>query len=268
MSSYVINPYAFGYAFGAWTPANTSTEFWYDAADFSTITSSSGAYADAWLDKSGKGIHLTPSAASTGPQANTRTLNGLNVLEWSGSGFYEDLGTDSFIWDQANNPLWVAMVWQYDPFGTAAQFFVWHMTGVTTAGLRMSQRVTPTRFEILGGSGVVTGTNADNKIFSSTVIPPAATPVITVSKLNDTSSTWRVDGTFTTPGTPTVGTNSINRLRFGHNEGFQFFFDGFIAEVVGFTSAGDQEKVEGYFAWKWGLQDNLPVTHPYKNEAP
>lgn len=27
-------------------------------------------------------------------------------------------------------------------------------------------------------------------------------------------------------------------------------------------------KAEGYLAWKWGLQGNLPSTHPYKNAAP
>jgi hypothetical protein len=25
---------------------------------------------------------------------------------------------------------------------------------------------------------------------------------------------------------------------------------------------------EGYLAWKWGLQGNLPSYHPYKNSAP
>jgi hypothetical protein len=30
----------------------------------------------------------------------------------------------------------------------------------------------------------------------------------------------------------------------------------------------DQQKVEGYLAWKWGMQGNLPSDHPYKNAAP
>ena len=29
-----------------------------------------------------------------------------------------------------------------------------------------------------------------------------------------------------------------------------------------------QQKIEGYLAWKWGIQDNLPSAHPYKNNAP
>jgi hypothetical protein len=30
----------------------------------------------------------------------------------------------------------------------------------------------------------------------------------------------------------------------------------------------DREKMEGYLAWKWGLESNLPALHPYKSEAP
>lgn len=28
------------------------------------------------------------------------------------------------------------------------------------------------------------------------------------------------------------------------------------------------QKIEGYLAWKWGLQDSLPATHPYTDAAP
>jgi len=32
--------------------------------------------------------------------------------------------------------------------------------------------------------------------------------------------------------------------------------------------SSDRELVEGYLAWKWGLQANLPVDHPYRNAPP
>lgn len=32
--------------------------------------------------------------------------------------------------------------------------------------------------------------------------------------------------------------------------------------------AGEEEKLEGYLAHKWGLQANLPALHPYKDAAP
>jgi hypothetical protein len=41
---------------------------------------------------------------------------------------------------------------------------------------------------------------------------------------------------------------------------------GNICEVLAYSNAlstGDRQTVEGYLAWKWGIQSNLPATHPY-----
>jgi hypothetical protein len=47
--------------------------------------------------------------------------------------------------------------------------------------------------------------------------------------------------------------------------------DGAIMEVVitqTDNSVATRQKIEGYLAWKWGLEGNLPSGHPYKNAAP
>jgi hypothetical protein len=49
------------------------------------------------------------------------------------------------------------------------------------------------------------------------------------------------------------------------------FFVGDIYEVLVYTSVPTQlqrQQVEGYLAWKWGLQATLPANHPYKNIRP
>jgi hypothetical protein len=48
-------------------------------------------------------------------------------------------------------------------------------------------------------------------------------------------------------------------------------FKGFVGEVITYPSGlsnGDRQKVEGYLAWKWGIQNNLPDSQPYKNAPP
>jgi hypothetical protein len=48
-------------------------------------------------------------------------------------------------------------------------------------------------------------------------------------------------------------------------------FDGEIAEILcyqGDVGESDRQKIEGYLAHKYGLADNLPATHPYKNTVP
>lgn len=49
------------------------------------------------------------------------------------------------------------------------------------------------------------------------------------------------------------------------------FFSGFIGEVLIFSktlSTIERQQVEGYLAWKWGLQTSLPATHPYAKFPP
>jgi hypothetical protein len=42
---------------------------------------------------------------------------------------------------------------------------------------------------------------------------------------------------------------------------------GFVGEAVYTNTAlstNDRQRLEGYFAWKWGLQNSLPVGHPFR----
>jgi hypothetical protein len=34
------------------------------------------------------------------------------------------------------------------------------------------------------------------------------------------------------------------------------------------VSSTEQQKLEGYLAWKWGIQGSLVATHPYYLSAP
>jgi hypothetical protein len=43
---------------------------------------------------------------------------------------------------------------------------------------------------------------------------------------------------------------------------------GEIAAYGRILSNADRQKVEGYLAWKWGINSSLPVSHPYYSAAP
>ena len=49
-----------------------------------------------------------------------------------------------------------------------------------------------------------------------------------------------------------------------------FSMDGAIGEVIIIEDVSDTSRqiFEGYLAWKWGLQDNLPEDHPYERRPP
>ena len=238
-----------------WTPSEISTIFWYDAADVTTITAT-GNQVTQMLDKSGNNYTLTRASGQVGPNTGTRTLNGLNVLEWTGNNCLQNI---SFAYNQASTALNVAMVVQIDsPAGT--QYFVLAGTSTTATGTRMSLRWLNTSFQVLGGSG------GGNIQFPSGVTSPAGQPYLLLPRYNASNSSWRVNGTQTNTGS--VGTNAYSILQIGHNEVEAFDLDGFVAELVAFANPTDQEIMEGYLAWKWGLQGNLPIGHPYKNFPP
>jgi hypothetical protein len=48
-------------------------------------------------------------------------------------------------------------------------------------------------------------------------------------------------------------------------------FKGYIGEVITYPSGLsniDRQRIEGYLAWKWGIQNNLPTNQPYKTAPP
>jgi hypothetical protein len=54
----------------------------------------------------------------------------------------------------------------------------------------------------------------------------------------------------------------------GYAGGTSNFYSGNIGEIIFFKpalSTTSRQQIEGYLAWKWGLQTNLPPTHPVAN---
>lgn len=90
--------------------------------------------------------------------------------------------------------------------------------------------------------------------------------------LRSKAADWRLDINGTnafTDSTNTVGVNTAPTLGFTTDAGH--YLDGQMAEVVDcndFLTTAEKEQVEGYLAWKWGLQASLPVGHTYAAAAP
>jgi len=85
------------------------------------------------------------------------------------------------------------------------------------------------------------------------------------------SSTGRsnyLNGTLAASDTNTTLLTSWNGGNIGNNvfgAGTAYYL-GTIKEIIFFKpnlTTNQQQQVEGYLAWKWGLQKNLPALHPY-----
>tara|TARA_R110002020_G_C16159245_1_gene763264 strand:- start:433 stop:1119 length:687 start_codon:yes stop_codon:yes gene_type:complete len=89
MSNFFIDPSWF--EGGGWTPADITTELWYDPSDASTITESSGNVSQM-DDKSGNARNLL--AQSNPPKTGTDTINSLNVITYTNIGVGSRLVAD------------------------------------------------------------------------------------------------------------------------------------------------------------------------------
>jgi hypothetical protein len=240
-----------------WTPKQIPTVFWYDPSDAATITTS-GASITQVTDKSGNGYTLSViTAGKIAPTIGTRTLNGLNVFEYAlPDPNNQVLENNSFTYNQVSTPLNIAMIFRTDAEVVATQDFFF--SGTEDAVNRLAVRKTQLNaVQMLGaGTAVVTpnGTAPDNQDF------------ILVTKWNSTLSQLRLNGSLLSSGN--IGTTNFSSINLGASEGEASSIEGYIAEVISFADSTQQERVEGYMAWKWGLVANLPVGHPYKNQPP
>jgi hypothetical protein len=86
-------------------------------------------------------------------------------------------------------------------------------------------------------------------------------PVAIANSLGTTDGLSNTDRGYSTIGN---GYNSVGSLSFNH-------LTGYVYEIIAYTTAlssNDREEVEGYLAWKWGIQDLLPSNHPFRQVTP
>lgn len=124
---------------------------------------------------------------------------------------------------------------------------------------------------VSGGTNEITITNNSTIKASTTTVSPAASTLVTGMFSNYIVSGWN-NGT---PMTQTTTTDlQLATIPFNTGTGSGLIGSrantlpayGLMSEYIQFNRAlqnDERQQVEGYLAWKWGLVQNLPVTHPY-----
>lgn len=218
----------FGVAF---TPLTLSPVLWLDAADAATITSSGGAVS-AWADKSTAGRNVTQSTAAAKPATGTRTMNGLNVLDFDGGDL---LISSTFTLAQ---PVTVAVVIQMDTNGSA-----------NTQPFGLAGSASPTVYS----AGSVWSTYAGGVLASGTATNTSANQLTAV--FNGSSSVLRLNGAQIASGNAGSTGWASHTFNIGASSILTSGFNGAIAEVVvvpSVLSTGDRAALETYLKSKWG----------------
>ena len=129
------------------------------------------------------------------------------------------------------------------------------------------------------GNTMVTFVNNNDRysMFAGTQVDSvsagSATSSIIISALYSGASSYFVQNgsTIVSGINPGTGGSTDGLGLAQHNVLNGFAFGGQFGEFLIYNSnmvLADRQKVEGYLAWKWGLQSNLQPSHPYRSNAP
>ena len=237
-----------------WTPAELTTALWLDASDATTI-SESGGYVSQWDDKSGNGNNAFQTLASSQPQTGVDTIGGLNALSFNLDlllldplvDFSQYKSQELFAVTQANND------------GRNKIFF-----SQFPGGFLHRYNATPMDIDFVALGGIGNVATPQNSLTNDLIYSAYANPSEIAVKISQAAS-------YTTLSIPYPLANSSAQVGIGGRSDNQTLFNGKIGELVfvpSSLSVSDRYRMEGYLAWKWGLESLLHVGHPYKSQPP
>jgi hypothetical protein len=273
----ILAPTLFFFTSASFLPTDLGAdlEMWLDASDSSTITIT-GSGVSTWADKSSNANDATQSTDGNRPTITAAAQNGLDVLECVVSDPSSIVGTGKqwlqlpdFSALSAGTVIAVAKSNADPPSGAGGD-------GRTGAVIACS-----TSMATLGAHHPYTDGNVyDN--FGSTARKSTGNPTESLASCyllgirsapSDYEFYVNASSHFST-GTNTVGfsaTLSFVGKSLDASMPQHYGFDGQIAEIVLLNVAAttlQRQKVEGYLAWKWGIESNLPGGHPYEFGPP
>lgn len=243
-----------------WTPANTDTLLWLDGQDSANITESGGSVTD-WTSKGNLSITVSQATASLQPTYNATA----NAVVFDG---VDDRMTVANRFGLAANPdlLWCIVGRLDSNVGTVDRWG--HIGGDTSAGT-----LSPTG----GSQGFSWRHNNGYVAFGSTASYLGVDTLYVYGRLTGQNYIngdlfWR-NGTSISSTASGSGTNSPSNTTANFtlgNGSSNNPIDGRIYEMVICESQDTdlRQKLEGYLAWRWGLEGNLPGGHPYAGGAP
>ena len=259
LAALAANPYNNMTVYGTFNPKNIpGCQLWLDGADpaGNGIVPANGATVSTWKDKSGNGRDGTATGA---PTYSRNVLNTLGSPLLSNSISY--FTTPSFVASSTGAPTFFVVMKQtsYTGVGVNSDFFMntsdYHYFDMLGQGNSYNVAI------VIYGSDQtpITANNVTN--LNATFFSIVGTTAQNAAACYTNGSLYT-----TTSGSGYNLTTSLP-YRLGSGPGF----NGYVYEALIYNSplsTSQRQQVEGYLAWKWGLQGSLPSTHAYKSFPP
>ena len=225
---------------------------WLDAADASSLTLS-GSNVTQWRDKSGNGYHAAPWGTPSVVGLCNSTYQGIRVGGAGAFGYSNatPMNTTPFLTA-------FAVAHRSEVFGRYGRVLGFTNTGVSDHATRLgaiafNQNDSNYFVMMERASGAPSSAIpiTSNVLFLGSVVFGPTSAIQYINGQSNSSLTY-VDSSFnyTRYG---VGQNAVGEVE---------RWDGVVCELIAFNSlltTAQRQQMEGYLAWKWGLQSNLPL---------
>lgn len=258
-----------------------SCNLWLDAADASTITYASGSTVNvsALNDKSPTGVNFTRIYSAGFEVTTANTLNGLPTLRFPNDPV-DNNDTRTYFTSSVSLPMsasvnYVFFVMRFNPYvvegtSTARGWGIIFPISISVAyGVQGGFKRSGTNwFLTYDTSFVGTAAAATTATFTTSSGPSVGTPLICMfGKTAQSQYVFSINGTYETKAGSNYAHAGGQPVRLG-----SYYQNQELCEMITYSGTaldrGDIQRIEGYLAWKWGLQANLPSTHSYYKSRP
>jgi hypothetical protein len=221
---------------------------WLDAADTTTITKT-GSNVTQWNDKSGNGNNATQSTSASQPTSGVSTQNGNNVITFTGTTKFMSYGTTNV----SASTITVFCIFNnntFTPYGEPVEvgpFSFFYAAPSSNVGIGRKGATD----DILSSWSTNGLTTSQYVLYTGTVSVSANT----VCNLFFNGKQVGASSASSSGGSSSYNVGAVSGNTTGN-----------IGEVIVFNSLLtnlQRQTVEGYLAWKWGIQTSLPTTHPF-----
>jgi hypothetical protein len=276
-----------------WTPSQISPHTWIDFSDSATLfdaTSGGSAVTNGVgiaraEDKSGNARNFTQSTSLARFTWTANSQNGLGVAVADGGDWLTSVSSAA-TWAFLNNATGgtVLGVWRAGNVSDPnAIYGMYGSNGGTVVNdgtyFVFDDRVSASRNDTAFSATRASTSNYLSALANGSHSANAATLICSIHDNNNSTAAQKILHGIN--GTTPTGSNSNSNIPSTGNPAFTLQLGtagngiwpmvGFLGEICifsGILSASNRQLTEGYLAWKWGLQANLPSGHPYKNGAP
>ena len=243
----------------AWTIEDAINEgvavgMWLDANDLTSITKDGSNRVATWTDKSGSTRTATQSTDAAKPvyTASTTNFNNKPTIGPADAGDFMTI---------ANWPEEARFMMDN---GTSA-WDAYNFNSLATGSVSLPENVVlafvfPNAYPVAGDDIIYRNGTLIETVAGSASVTPAAGALFFAGRVKSVGKS-SVNGRFIDGPTDTLFNRSAGD-RTGDVDAGEFVY---ITGTVGSTL---RQKIEGYLAWKWGLQASLPGGHPYASAAP